>query len=124
LIAPQRLVRVSPDDDSPPAGLAANGQHATTETHAHLPPAWFRLFVREGRQVIDHSHLHRRPRGGYPVPDGRPRRLGAGECDHALHAHPKPSATPMIEFTTVTREFRSLVDRRRDLQTFLGSGFA
>lgn len=30
----------------------------------------------------------------------------------------------MIEFTTVTREFRSLVDRRRDLQTFLGSGFA
>src|SRR3954466_7750944 len=31
---------------------------------------------------------------------------------------------PMIDFTTVTREFRSLVDRRRDLQTFLGSGFA
>jgi hypothetical protein len=30
----------------------------------------------------------------------------------------------MIDFTTVTREFRSLVDRRRDLQTFLGSGFA
>jgi hypothetical protein len=30
----------------------------------------------------------------------------------------------MIDFTTVTREFRSLVDRRRELQTFLGSGFA
>ena len=30
----------------------------------------------------------------------------------------------MIDFTTVSREFRSLVDRRRDLQTFLGSGFA
>ena len=30
----------------------------------------------------------------------------------------------MIDFTTVTREFRSLVDRRRDIQTFLGSGFA
>lgn len=30
----------------------------------------------------------------------------------------------MIDFITVTREFRSLVDRRRDLQTFLGSGFA
>ena len=30
----------------------------------------------------------------------------------------------MIDFTTVTREFRSLVDRRRDLQTFLGSAFA
>ncbi len=30
----------------------------------------------------------------------------------------------MLDFTTVTREFRSLVDRRRELQTFLGSGFA
>lgn len=30
----------------------------------------------------------------------------------------------MIDFNTVTREFRSLVDRRRELQTFLGSGFA
>lgn len=30
----------------------------------------------------------------------------------------------MIDFTTVTREFRGLVDRRRDIYTFLGSGFA
>src|SRR5881394_136059 len=30
----------------------------------------------------------------------------------------------MIEFTTVTREFRSLVHRRRMLMTFLGSLFA
>jgi hypothetical protein len=30
----------------------------------------------------------------------------------------------MIDFTIVTREFRSLVDRRRDIQTFLGSAFA
>src|SRR5438874_2327441 len=30
----------------------------------------------------------------------------------------------MIEFTTVTREFRSLVHRRRHLMTFLGSVFA
>src|SRR5438874_454451 len=30
----------------------------------------------------------------------------------------------MIEFTTVTREFRSLVHRRRMLMTFLGSVFA
>jgi uncharacterized MAPEG superfamily protein len=30
----------------------------------------------------------------------------------------------MIEFNTVTREFRSLVDRRRDIQTFIGSSFA
>lgn len=30
----------------------------------------------------------------------------------------------MIDFTTVTREFRGLVDRRREMQTFLGSTFA
>ena len=30
----------------------------------------------------------------------------------------------MIDFTTVTREFRSLVDRRREIFTFLGSAFA
>ena len=30
----------------------------------------------------------------------------------------------MIDFTTVTREFRSLVHRRRMLMTFLGSVFA
>jgi hypothetical protein len=30
----------------------------------------------------------------------------------------------MIDFTTVSREFRSLVDRRRNLATFLGSVFA
>ena len=29
----------------------------------------------------------------------------------------------MIEFSTVTREFRSLVHRRRHLMTFLGSLF-
>jgi hypothetical protein len=30
----------------------------------------------------------------------------------------------MIDFTTVSREFRSLVERRRELLTFLGSAFA
>ena len=30
----------------------------------------------------------------------------------------------MIEFQTVTKEFRSLVSRRRDLLIFLGSVFA
>jgi hypothetical protein len=30
----------------------------------------------------------------------------------------------MIDFTTVSREFRSLVERRRELMTFLGSAFA
>ena len=30
----------------------------------------------------------------------------------------------MIEFSTVTREFKSLVHRRRQLMTFLGSLFA
>ena len=30
----------------------------------------------------------------------------------------------MIDFSTVTREFRSLIGRRRELQTLLGSVFA
>src|SRR5512145_3375984 len=33
-------------------------------------------------------------------------------------------ALTMIDYTSVSREFRSLVSRRRELQTFLGSVFA
>jgi hypothetical protein len=40
------------------------------------------------------------------------------------HRSPFQVVFAMLDFTTVTREFRGLVDRRRDIATFIGSGFA